>query len=517
MDKNLHDIDEIFRRALQQYDDEAPVCSWEKISAILDRDDAHKYRKRSIGWRRIAIILLLLLSGLMIYESLKVTKKSRLEKDIAQELKYGDSLIINDEQGEDKNANGRNIEISNEGENSSVIPDRPYNENSNLAHQEKTELSSAENGDRSVFDKIEKIVLEKEEALLIQKSGYHEKFKRLNRRQVLSQKEKKDNIASQKRKATSLQANYFFLTSDSSKQVTIQKEFILAKIDALPVIKLTEFSGVRPSFVPKNIFNSFTVKKGSAINFKRPELAFKPYWYITAFASSDWSQYNLDNDVEDNNGNNQDEREEINNREKHEPSFSAGFFATRQFSKNWGLKTGLIFSSTVISIDPQELYASQTNNGTVAYKYITSSGYGYVKPGFGLPPAIGDSIQSTEAQHNLQSISLPLMFTGKYEKKKLAIIPAAGVSINFITNATVKTEVKDALNKETVSISGLNGMKSFYLGLIADVNFMYSVNDRWSVSILPAFKYAVSPITKSNVVKTYPYSAGIGAGLVYKF
>ena len=109
------------------------------------------------------------------------------------------------------------------------------------------------------------------------------------------------------------------------------------------------------------------------------------------------------------------------------------------------------------------------------------------------------------------------MLSYRYDWKKLSIIPAAGISASYITKAKVQTEVKDALNRETVSINGLNGMKNFYWGLAAEISIQYNINDKWSLNLSPTFRYAISPITKSNVVKTYPYNFGIGAGITYKF
>lgn len=109
------------------------------------------------------------------------------------------------------------------------------------------------------------------------------------------------------------------------------------------------------------------------------------------------------------------------------------------------------------------------------------------------------------------------MVSYRFEKNKFSISPAVGLSANFITSANVKTEVTDALNKESVSINGLDGMKSFYTGLMADISLQYNYNNKWSFSLLPGFKYALTPITKGNVVKTFPYSFNIGAGITYKF
>jgi hypothetical protein len=188
---------------------------------------------------------------------------------------------------------------------------------------------------------------------------------------------------------------------------------------------------------------------------------------------------------------------------------------TREFTKHFIVKSGLIYANTAIGINPRYLYASQQPNGGVAYKYNTSSGYGYVKPDFGIPPAIGDSLQSTEAQHNLQSLGIALMPGYKFGKNNFSVTTSAGISANFITRATLRTEVKDALHRETITINRLYGTRVFYTSFIADINLQYKFSDRWSMNILPAFKFALTPITKNNVVKTYPYSFGIGAGVSY--
>ncbi|MFM9909349.1 MAG: hypothetical protein ACKVOW_08370 [Chitinophagaceae bacterium] len=45
----------------------------------------------------------------------------------------------------------------------------------------------------------------------------------------------------------------------------------------------------------------------------------------------------------------------------------------------------------------------------------------------------------------------------------------------------------------------------------------YQVSKNWSIIALPYFKYSLGPVNKGNVVKTYPYTVGMGIGAVYKF
>lgn len=517
MDKDLHDIDDIFNKAQQRYTEEPSEAAWEKIGAVLDKDDAEKYKKRFIGWKRIAIVLLLLLSGLMIYEAGIITN-GKEGIGVADKNITLDSVAVNTQpNAEDKSA--ENSPRKNKREVPPFMipahPDLQQEEKNDLVETDlkKTEVAVNLNEEVKTDKNIpKKKITGKKNTVLPQ----------INKQQLSNQKASssypKEFLAISKTQLDNFKNSETNIPADTLlRESRTERKMAIVPVELLHKIKKNEFV-IKPPSVLMSIMPDSNLRKVTLVsNNKSPTSVFKPYWSVTAFASNDWSQYKLDNDVQDNNGNSQDEREEINNREKHEPSFSTGVFATRHFSKKWGIKTGLIYSNTAITIHPQELYASKVPDGSVAYKYITSSGYGFVKPGFGLPPAIGDSLQSTEAQHKLQSVSVPLMLTYRYDKKKVSIMPSAGISANYITKATVQTEVEDALNKETVSINGLNGMKNYYLGLVADVNLQYNANDKWSINLLPSFKYAISPITRSNVVKTYPYSFGIGAGVSYKF
>ena len=91
------------------------------------------------------------------------------------------------------------------------------------------------------------------------------------------------------------------------------------------------------------------------------------------------------------------------------------------------------------------------------------------------------------------------------------------MSANFLTSAKIRTEVEDALNTEKVRISELKGTKLFYLSLMANADIQYNLSSNWSLHMMPAFRYAITQVTKNNVVETYPYSFGAGLGLTYRF
>jgi hypothetical protein len=69
MNKDLHNIDDIFNSAHREFEEEPSSDVWNKINAGLDKKDAESYKRRFIGWKRVSILSLLLLAGFILYES----------------------------------------------------------------------------------------------------------------------------------------------------------------------------------------------------------------------------------------------------------------------------------------------------------------------------------------------------------------------------------------------------------------------------------------------------------------
>ena len=295
-----------------------------------------------------------------------------------------------------------------------------------------------------------------------------------------------------------------------------EKRNIASLPETIKLVKIDDrlVAGLQHPMAPKLYMSAdidSLLKNNPANNIKIRRIHhFKPYWTLTGLMTYDRVNYKLDSDLPSNITN-------IKHGEVHEPSFSVSLLATRQVKEKWGLQTGLIYSNTAIGISPQKIYALQDPAGDIAYKYITSSGYAYIKPGFGSPPAFGDSLITTEAKHSLHSLTVPIVIKYTIRKNGFLFLPGAGIEANFITRAKLETEIEDANNRETVFINKLSGAKSFYWSLVADAELRYSVNKKLSFSVRPVFRYAISPITENNVVETFPYSFGAGLGMTYKF
>jgi hypothetical protein len=75
MSEHLHDMDGIFKSAYQRFSEEPTAEVWKEISAALDKKDAESYKKRAFKWKRVSLLLLVLMAGLILYETMILPNK----------------------------------------------------------------------------------------------------------------------------------------------------------------------------------------------------------------------------------------------------------------------------------------------------------------------------------------------------------------------------------------------------------------------------------------------------------
>ena len=490
MNKDLHDIDEMFRAGLEEYKETPSAGVKENIDAALDKQDAEKYKKRFILWKRAALLLLLLLAGLMLYESgiIKTGGNGPVAKT---------SVPVKNDKAEAKTetVNSNNNTPVNS-PNATVISDETISQKKNAESQQiQKEITNVPDG--SIVT-VKKSIDKK-----ITWSKNNRPGKQFNR--FITAKDLFVSItSSQQDKKINTTIGYDADLQTSKRGITpLDERTSVSKVAGRFIKSIQPISAITVSNSP--------LKANNANDSKSKKVkSFKPFWLVAPFASYEQSGYRLDSD-------NPITANVIKHREVNEPSFSGGILVTRQFNRHWGLQSGLTYTSTQIGISPQKMYALQLPGGDVAYKFITSSGYAYIKLGIGQPPAVGDSITTSDAKHLLKHISIPVAIKYSMGKNKFTVSPSVGIEANIISSAKVEVGVDLASNREIVSVNKMEGIKSFYWSAVTGVEASYQVSKKMSVNVQPVFRYALSPITKNNVVETFPRSFGIRAGVTIKF
>ena len=483
MNKDLHDTDDFFKKAYQQFQDEPSADVWEKISAGLNKKEDGSNRRKFIWWRRVSIVLSLLLAGYVLFDS-----------DI-----FRTGLSRKNDHG----ITGKSNTVKPPAKNNEINKEEPGNEGKGIVKQKEKDATAFSNKENSFPVKEGGIAGLRNEAIkYTKKTGGPKKTNDEQR----------------------LKINRFFIAITSTNLDESENGF-LKKTEYYPIEKASAFQLIEKSFsgnlitgLPANkklfplpvIDNANLKTNAPNIKKRRKGHSFIPYWTMVAYASYDRANYKLESDLPAN-------VSSIKHQEVHEPSFSVSVLASRQLRKHWGLQTGLIYSNTAIGISPQKLYALQQSGGDIAFKYSTSSGYAYIKPGLGMPPAMGDSLNTTEGKHKLQFIRIPVMIKYTVGENKFTVSSGAGIEANFLASAKVETEIEHPVNPEIVFINKLHGAKPFHLTVVAGAELRYQVNKKLAVNLHPVFRYAITPITKNNVVQTFPYSFGLGFGMTRQF
>lgn len=486
MNKDLHDIDELFRAGLEGHEETPSPGVKDALDAALDKKEAEEYKKRFILWKRAALLLLLLLAGFVLYES-GIIKTGGGRHTVKNTATPENDISANKNETANQN---KNTPVNSNKE--SAAGDNIINQDNSTEEQQKQQQITSVPENPVVVTNIspaKTIVPSKNKPANLFTKKQDPLFSIIS-----SKPDKKINVV------PGYDAG---LQTDARGIEPLGGRAAIAKVAErlVKMISILQPAAVNPSPLAANKSNDSKKKKVTP---------FKPFWMITPFASYDQAGYRLDSDAPS-------AITSIKFREAHEPSFSLGLLMTRQLAPRWGLQSGLVYSNSTIGMKPQKTYAFVDPTGDVAYKYITSSGYAYIKPGFGPQPAVGDSLTTAEAKHTIDHIAIPLAVKYTVPGKKISITPGAGIEANFITKANLEVDIEDPFNREIVVVRKLNGAKSFYWSFVADAEIKYKVSQKLSVNVRPVYRTAISPITKNNVVETFPHSFGIGLGVTIKF
>src|SRR3954463_1301003 len=94
MSENLHDIDQLFRDSLEEHEEMPSEKVWDALDNNLDKSNIIQIKRKYNNLKRLAVALLLLLLGTIIYE--------------IQSKKTGKEIIANNNAAGKANPNGAN-------------------------------------------------------------------------------------------------------------------------------------------------------------------------------------------------------------------------------------------------------------------------------------------------------------------------------------------------------------------------------------------------------------------------
>ncbi|MBX9784753.1 MAG: PorT family protein [Chitinophagaceae bacterium] len=512
MDENLHNIEDLFRSALDDNEETASGNVWEVIDKRLDKDKIVSIKRRYANLKRIAIMLLFLLTSYILYDVYK-SDSGHSSKGFAENNRATDSgsqnrlSAIPETKPDVKTSGANSINTNNTStqQNETAGTENRVAENTSTVNKKETQPN-------------QQTILQKQSITEIINSGKEDSENQTAI--LLNQKKKRSAKSAYKVKITSVMAGEdenILVKNDDGQQYseipTLRKLKIISiervpllqhdSIDTNKLIRLIAAAKVKISDT-----TNYSVAKNNKKTIKKPSR-----FSVTPFFSPDIAWYRLqDNEINEIN-NQRDNASELEKKEKHEFSSTYGALVDYKINKHWGVQSGVTFSNTNITMEPKTIYAQQDNTGSIKYRINTSSGYGYVLPSFSSNPVVGDSLYAFTSTHSLQYIGIPLAATYSVTKSKFRFNALAGISANILTRAKLETTVGKGFNNAPETVDNLQGLRKMYFTGLAGVGVGYKLNKKTLISFAPTMRFALNSINNGATVKSYPMSFGFVVGL----
>lgn len=501
MSNHLHDIDKLFRDAINEQGEMPASSVWDEVDKSLDKKNITDIKRKYSLLKKVAaaMLLLLLCTGTYIIVSKHPVDIDTIKKEPAKNIKHTNSNYI-PLQKEESETTGK---IKNKLFNKSIINKgntMPVNSNQSLpltANDNFSEDASKISASLATVKQTQhkKLNIASKQKIFISKAAIGE-TEAVNNNDIEKEIKANSNLLTGKNETGSL-ITLTILPGNTIKKIT-------AATFITPFAKLT-----LNNLSAAGMIANLTVRKNSLSTLKKNTFS------ITAFYAPNIASFRLENDHHERGYH--DDKNKIKNEEQDQNSTTFGLLVDYNLKKHWAIQSGLTITTKTINIRPKKIYADLDNDGNVQYRLNFSSGYAYVSPKAGLLPAVGDSIQTNSSITNLHYASIPLSVKYTYGYKKITFFGMLGTAINFLTKGNIETELADNTFTDKKAATSINGLKSTYLSGTGGIGVEYNLSKQFAITFMPSYNFALTSITQNSNVKSYPNSLSIAGGLHLKF
>lgn len=536
MSDDLHNIDDLFKKALEEHTELPSPEVWNNIDKSLDKKKVVSISKKYNKLKWAAAVLLLFSFGMAMYavhirirnkELVKQNDASKILKiqkpqsnikleDSAKLAKKNNAEIekskIGTEQNIQENNNDTSIISSNKNDllKDKIIADDVRQKNELIPDSTQIRLSSEEKTDKNITQQNQKQLLLKRKSAIkmhIESPAIdsNNNGKEISVESIVNNNDKGIPVNKEQREKL----------HDSTVS---QKEKYVAGIPVIAELKeMFQMLAIKPfsqlSKVTTN--NTEPLKDNKTVPLKPRNIKNGNGSLLSAaiFFSPDFVSTNI---KDDHPRFREDDRNQIEKEERNKFSSTIGLLIDFNTGKNWKLESGLTFSTRVTNIEPKTIYARPDNNGNINYRFNCSAGYSFVTVKSPYSPASGDSIRALTSKNTLQYIGVPLVVKYMFTKGRFSLTPGVGILANFLSKGKIATTIATTTGNESASSDNIQGLKSMYFNGLASVGAEYKLNKKFAITFIPTARFALSSINKDAPVKTNLNSIGLAGGIIVK-
>lgn len=523
MKGDLHEIDDLFKAGLEGKEELPEDKVWNAIELDLDKNSVVSLRKKYVRLRRAAAILLILLLCVSIY-----ALRDNLTNNSTKASGHGQARPSVPGKGESPSGNSLNEKTDDDGAEKSSSKTIDPSTGNGLT---KTADDPGSNGSAGNSDY-------KETRKNDEKLANPESNPGITRKEKPAAGREK-NIPSNPPKGKSNSSGYTSNNNsrgvrDQNKRGRDNSEAIISTAASSPVIpgnksgSLWEIAPIEiasdhdfPGNTAKiSSANALTdaVKSNPANNLSIPvknkpnNKLDVPRISITPMASLNLMSNKIKNDLS-HPGSQGNEKEDIENTESEELSFTFSLLADLRIAPRMTLQAGIGYMEKTTAIDPKEVGAVRTPEGKIRYQFDCSAGRYYLTPKYGTWPAVGDSAYTIASANELHYITVPLAIRYYFGNNKLNFFAIAGGDANFLLGQDLTTGLYGASYYGKKTPPKPIGLNQVYVNAMLGGGLNYSLNRRFALTFSPTYRFALNPINKDMPFKAYPRSISLAGGL----
>lgn len=536
MDENLHSIDDIFRKAINEYDDTPSAKVTENIEKHLQKKRVVSITKKYKKWKWVAAALLIFSVGMAMYTiHLRIRYKEVTSSSKAKAPSAKNHVITpakpadndNSTQVSNNNISGNDMSASSSSMNKAAqatsnkaaqdeyagklrkaLPgDKAATSNHNKSSDDKKAYTQLDNaGVKTTNTKVDagKVVESSKNNLLTNKT---DKGKTITKSTAERQNTKtaiinnNDRLHNNAKREDEQAINLSLMPRITLNDYLANKTGSLLNMPPASQLQMAQTTGLSPTAIMPALVgaNNSIIKAGVTKKFAAN--MFVSFDNVATHLTSDHPNFR------------EDDKNKIKHDEDKSSAYTFGMLGQLSLTKKIGIEAGFSLSTITTNINAKTIYARPDNRGNVNYRISCSSGYAYVSTKYGSRPNQGDSITALSSKNIVQYFSVPaglqyIMRFGKFELR-----PAFTLFTNFRTKSKVETVLSTAGNNESTATNTIEGLRPVYFDAGPRLDAIYNISRVIGIGITPSARFALSSTTKDGPVKTYLNSFGLAAAI----
>ena len=520
MNEDLHNLDDLFKKALDSHGEMPSDSVWDNIDNSLDKKRvlfiSRKYKK--LKW--IAASLFIFSTGLAMYTWQTKLKNKELAKTIGK-------VKSNKQQGDLKElrAEGKEAVLNHASKDPRAEDTLPLNQGTDTSTT-NFNRTFGQSGRRSVTEDRKPTSLTADKAAtdmavregetktseetIQQKEEQYVKNEQAPQENRTFGKPASSNMFDLNRKQKNTSPTNLNATIASAEGLSYKK--IEAKTELLkPGFEIEVPNVLLQRALPTLQINNKVVEKAASKTARTKSTSTKGV-VLTLFYSPEFVSTKVNNEPYPFR---EDDRHEMKKKEKIKNAYATGVLLDVKTGKNFTVETGFTFSSMTTQIGAKQIYARPDDRGNISFRFNCSAGYSYIPNKTGTNITVGDSIPAFSSKNTLQYIAVPVVVKYDITKGRFSLQPGVGIGLNILTKGKIETIVPGLSGPEN-AMNTIQGLKKTYMNGALSLGVRYHLNQTLALSFTPAAKFALTSINKDAPYQTDLNSIGLAAGLTIR-